>query len=50
MFGMAIASYITLSIAEYPHFEPLAIKLREGLYARVHKEMITREYKTFKEK
>ncbi|OBZ91476.1 tRNA threonylcarbamoyladenosine dehydratase [Choanephora cucurbitarum] len=50
MFGMAIATYILLRLAEYPEFDPLAVKLREGLYVRVHKELLTRENKTFGEK
>ncbi|CAO3702143.1 unnamed protein product [Rhizopus stolonifer] len=50
MFGMAIATNIILRIAEYPGFEPLAIKLRDGLYTRVHKEMMTREQRAFNEK
>ncbi|GAA5817604.1 hypothetical protein MFLAVUS_011152 [Mucor flavus] len=50
MFGMAIAAYIILRLSEYPDFDPLPIKLRDGLYARVHKELMTREGKTFNEK
>ncbi|RCI07060.1 hypothetical protein CU098_013671 [Rhizopus stolonifer] len=50
MFGMAIANYIILRIAEYPDFDPLAVKLREGLYVRVHRELLTRENKVFKQK
>ncbi|KAG2234036.1 ubiquitin-protein ligase molybdopterin-converting factor [Thamnidium elegans] len=50
MFGMAIATYIILRLSEYPDFDPLPIKLRDGLYARVHKELMTREGKTFNEK
>ncbi|EIE85791.1 hypothetical protein RO3G_10501 [Rhizopus delemar RA 99-880] len=38
-----------LPLAKYTDFDPLAIKLREGLYGRVHKEMMTREQKRFKE-
>ncbi|KAI9363192.1 ubiquitin-protein ligase molybdopterin-converting factor [Pilaira anomala] len=50
MFGTSIATYIILRLSEYPDFDPLAIKLRDGLYARVHRELMTREGKTFKEK
>lgn len=50
MFGMAIATYIILRISEYPDIDPLPIKLREGLYVRMHRELLTREAKTFNEK
>ncbi|KAK4519841.1 3-hydroxy-3-methylglutaryl-coenzyme A (HMG-CoA) reductase isozyme [Mucor velutinosus] len=50
MFGMAIATYIILKLADYPDFDPLSVKLRDGLYGRVHKELLNREVKTFKEK
>ncbi|KAI9273688.1 hypothetical protein BY458DRAFT_507863 [Sporodiniella umbellata] len=50
MFGMAIASHVLLHIANYAGYEPLAIKLRDGLYGRVHKEMMTREQRMFQEK
>ncbi|OAD04250.1 hypothetical protein MUCCIDRAFT_161002 [Mucor lusitanicus CBS 277.49] len=50
MFGMAIATYIILKLADYPDFDPLPVKLRDGLYGRVHKELLNREVKTFKEK
>ena len=50
MFGMAIATYIILRISEYPEFDPLPIKLRQGLYVRVHRELMIREGKTFNEK
>lgn len=50
MFGTSIATYIILRLSEYPDFDPLPIKLRDGLYARVHRELMTREGKTFKEK
>lgn len=50
MFGMAIATYIILRLSEYPDFDPLPIKLREGLYVRVHRELMSREIKTFDQK
>ncbi|GAN08987.1 ubiquitin--protein ligase molybdopterin-converting factor [Mucor ambiguus] len=50
MFGMAIATYIILKLADYADFDPLPVKLRDGLYGRVHKELLNREVKTFKEK
>lgn len=50
MFGMAIATYIILQLSEYPDFDPLPIKLRQGLYVRVHRELMTREGKTFNQK
>ncbi|KAL9538312.1 hypothetical protein MBANPS3_011023 [Mucor bainieri] len=50
MFGMAIATYIILKLADYPEFDPLPVKLRDGLYGRVHKELLNREVKAFKEK
>lgn len=50
MFGMAIATYIILRLAEYPDFNPLPIKLRDGLYTRMHRELMIRETKSFDEK
>ncbi|KAI8645938.1 hypothetical protein BD408DRAFT_410872 [Parasitella parasitica] len=50
MFGMAIATFILLKLADYPDFDPLPVKLRTGLYGRVHKELLNREAKTFNEK
>ncbi|KAI7878735.1 uncharacterized protein EV154DRAFT_451041 [Mucor mucedo] len=50
MFGMAIATYIILRLAEYPDFNPLPIKLRDGLYIRMHRELMIRETKSFNEK
>lgn len=50
MFGMAIATFIILRLAEYPDFEPLPVKLREGLYVRLHRELLIRESKSFNEK
>ncbi|CEP19373.1 hypothetical protein [Parasitella parasitica] len=47
MFGMAIATFILLKLADYADFDPLPAKLRDGLYARVHKELLNREIKTF---
>ncbi|KAI9497522.1 hypothetical protein BDB00DRAFT_804929 [Zychaea mexicana] len=50
MFGMTIASFVILKLAEYPNFEPLAIKLREGLYARLHRDLLARESNLYKNK
>ncbi|KAG2190483.1 hypothetical protein INT46_011700, partial [Mucor plumbeus] len=50
MFGMAIATFIILKLAEYPDFDPLPVKLRDGLYGRVHRELLNREVKIFNEK
>ncbi|KAI7899434.1 uncharacterized protein BX663DRAFT_521735 [Cokeromyces recurvatus] len=50
MFGMSIASYIILRLSEYPDFDPLPVKLREGLYVRVHRELLSRESKKYKQK
>jgi tRNA A37 threonylcarbamoyladenosine dehydratase len=50
MFGSSIATYIILRIAKYPDFDPLPIKLRDGLYARVHRELMMRENQAYNEK
>ncbi|KAI8981118.1 hypothetical protein BDB01DRAFT_184646 [Pilobolus umbonatus] len=50
MFGMSIAQHIILKLTEYPNYDPLPIKLRDGLYTRLHRELMTREAKTFGEK
>ncbi|KAI8884906.1 hypothetical protein K501DRAFT_332338 [Backusella circina FSU 941] len=50
MFGAAIATYIILRIAKYPDFDPLPIKLRDGLYSRVHRELMMREGQAYNEK
>ncbi|KAI8391210.1 uncharacterized protein BYT42DRAFT_489889 [Radiomyces spectabilis] len=50
MFGMAIATYILLRLAKFPSFDPLAIKLREGLYARLHRDLRAREMKHYNNK
>ncbi|KAG2226184.1 hypothetical protein INT45_003329 [Circinella minor] len=50
MFGMAIASFVILKLAEYPNFEPLTIKLRDGLYARIHRDLLARESNQYKNK
>ncbi|GJJ71963.1 tRNA threonylcarbamoyladenosine dehydratase [Entomortierella parvispora] len=42
MFGMAMATFITCKIADWP-MEPVPIKLREALYLRVHRELRVRE-------
>lgn len=50
MFGMALASYIIVQLAKYPNFEPMAIKLREGVYVRTHRDLMARENKHYKNK
>ncbi|KAF7728889.1 hypothetical protein EC973_005284 [Apophysomyces ossiformis] len=50
MFGMAIATFIILKLAEFPWFEPLPIKLREGLYQRMHRDLMAREGKYYDNK
>ena len=50
MFGMTIASFVILKLADYPDFEPLAIKLRDGLYARIHRDLLARESNQYKNK
>ncbi|KAI8984624.1 hypothetical protein BDF20DRAFT_816239 [Mycotypha africana] len=50
MFGMAIANYIILRVTNYPDFDPLPVKLRDGLYVRVHRDLLTREAKVYNEK
>ncbi|KAF9431982.1 hypothetical protein BGZ76_011451 [Entomortierella beljakovae] len=42
MFGMSMAIFITCKIAGWP-IDPLAIKQREPLYMRIHRELKTRE-------
>ncbi|KAI9478435.1 MAG: hypothetical protein EXX96DRAFT_482982 [Benjaminiella poitrasii] len=39
-----------LPLAEYPDFDPLPVKLREGLYVRVHRELFSRESKRYKQR
>ncbi|KAI8149507.1 hypothetical protein BJV82DRAFT_662804 [Fennellomyces sp. T-0311] len=50
MFGMAIASFVILKLAEYPDFEPLVIKLRDGLYTRIHRDLLAREANQYNNK
>ncbi|KAI9312094.1 hypothetical protein BX666DRAFT_1988721 [Dichotomocladium elegans] len=50
MFGMAIAAYLILKLTDYPEFEPLVIKLREGLYGRMYRDLISRESRVYKNK
>ncbi|ORZ10878.1 hypothetical protein BCR42DRAFT_422246 [Absidia repens] len=47
MFGMAIANHVILVLTQYPGYHPLPIKLREGLYSRLHRDLIVREIKQF---
>ncbi|KAL1916916.1 uncharacterized protein VTP21DRAFT_5113 [Calcarisporiella thermophila] len=48
MFGMALATYIILKLANFP-VEPLSIKLRDALYQRLHRDLKVREEKMHKE-
>lgn len=48
IFGMTIASYVILKLTDYPDFDPLAIKLRDGLYSRMHRDLLSREIKKYK--
>ncbi|KAI7885992.1 hypothetical protein K492DRAFT_233726 [Lichtheimia hyalospora FSU 10163] len=48
IFGMTIASYVILKLTDYPNFDPLAIKLRDGLYIRMHRDLLSREIKNYK--
>lgn len=50
MFGMSIATYILLRLSEYPDFDPLPVKLRDGLYVRMHRELLSREAKNYNQK
>ncbi|ORY89208.1 hypothetical protein BCR43DRAFT_528386 [Syncephalastrum racemosum] len=50
MFGMAIAEYVILKLAKRVDFEPLVIKLREGLYTRIHRDLLSRELKIYHNK
>ncbi|KAL0076884.1 ubiquitin-protein ligase molybdopterin-converting factor [Phycomyces blakesleeanus] len=50
MFGMSIATYIILKLAEFPSFEPLSIKLRNGMYSRVHRDLMMNEMKYYDNK
>ncbi|KAG5462136.1 MAG: ubiquitin-protein ligase molybdopterin-converting factor, partial [Olpidium bornovanus] len=49
IFGMSMASYVILKLAQFP-VEPLPIKLRDALYARLLRDARVREELTFKEK
>ncbi|TPX57694.1 hypothetical protein PhCBS80983_g03645 [Powellomyces hirtus] len=42
LFGNCLASYVITELAEWPT-EPLAIKLREKTYARLHRDLVNRE-------
>lgn len=44
MFGMSMATFITCKIGGWP-MDPLPIKLREGLYQRIHRDLKVREGK-----
>ncbi|KAI8342904.1 hypothetical protein BC941DRAFT_83345 [Chlamydoabsidia padenii] len=47
MFGMAIANHVILELTQYPSYHPLPIKLREGLYDRLQRDLMVRESKQF---
>lgn len=42
MFGMSMATFITCKIGGWP-MDPLPIKLRDGLYQRIHRDLKVRE-------
>jgi len=42
LFGDAVATYVLTKLADWP-IKPLAIKMREGTYARLHKEYACKE-------
>jgi hypothetical protein len=50
MFGMALATHIILTLSNWPNFEPLAVKNREGTYAKIYKELLVREATVFNQK
>lgn len=47
IFGMSMASYVLLKLADFP-IEPLAVKLREGLYTRLLRDLRHREAHVYK--
>ena len=46
IFGMSIATYIVIKIADH-HIEPLPNKNRDGLYKRMHRDLLNRERKKY---
>ncbi|PKC73325.1 hypothetical protein RhiirA1_522948 [Rhizophagus irregularis] len=48
IFGMSIATYIVTKIAGH-HIEPLPNKNRDGLYSRMHRDLLNRERRNNKE-
>ncbi|CAG8555005.1 11962_t:CDS:2 [Acaulospora morrowiae] len=46
IFGMSIATYIITNISGHP-IEPLANKNRDALYARMHRDLLNRERRTY---
>ncbi|ORX47513.1 hypothetical protein DM01DRAFT_1385900 [Hesseltinella vesiculosa] len=50
LFGSSIASHVLLDLTQYPGYDPLPIKLRDGLYNRLHRDLLARESKIFKSK
>ena len=49
LFGDAVATYVLTKLADWP-IKPLAIKMREGTYARLHKEYACKENHFFNNK
>ncbi|KAK9728781.1 hypothetical protein K7432_000811 [Basidiobolus ranarum] len=47
IFGMTMASYVTNKLANY-EIQPLAIKQRDSVYARILRDMFSRETKNYK--
>ncbi|ORY00830.1 hypothetical protein K493DRAFT_278430 [Basidiobolus meristosporus CBS 931.73] len=47
IFGMAMASYVACKLADH-EIQPLAIKHRDSVYARILRDLLTRETKNYK--
>ncbi|KAF7721455.1 hypothetical protein EC973_004679 [Apophysomyces ossiformis] len=47
MFGMAIATHILLDITNFSALKAPNLKPRDGTYARIHRELVTREEKVY---
>ncbi|KAI9090815.1 hypothetical protein DFS34DRAFT_653873 [Phlyctochytrium arcticum] len=47
LFGMCMASYVTTELAKWPTM-PLAIKLRDKTYMRLHRDLVNKEKDQFK--
>ncbi|KAI8373171.1 uncharacterized protein BYT42DRAFT_579443 [Radiomyces spectabilis] len=47
MFGMAIATYVILQLANFTAYKLPPMKIREGTYVRIQNELATRENKVY---